>query len=353
VLGNDSKILGNNSVVIGAGATAGDGGITIGYNSTTCNAAQINIGCNVNFTNSYAGTPAGFVLIGGCNNTLEQCSAWFNTNFGSVTIGYLNENCKASAGIVIGTCNSQYNTVNNNAPYNHSAIIGHCIKNYANYAYAFGSGLIICGTGTMTAGDQLTSVANYGQIFGLINTINTGSDFGSIFGSNNSIETSAVCGGVFGRSNIVCDSKSCSYAFGAGNVVNNNKAVAIGAGITTEKDNTTHVDNLIAFGQGASKYHDAGSITGNVTLNWDNGNNQSATLTGAVNLAFSNPISGANYSVKFIQDATGSRIVTFPAGMLWANSAPPVLSTAANAIDMISIVYDGTNYYGSWAVNFG
>ena len=121
---------------------------------------------------------------------------------------------------------------------------------------------------------------------------------------------------------------------------------------TSEKADTVHVNNLIAYGQGASKYHDAGSITGNVTLNWDNGNNQSATLTGAVNLAFSNPIAGANYSLTLIQGGAGSYTVTWPTTK-WVGSVPPTLSTAIGAIDLIGLYYDGTNYYGSYGLNFG
>jgi hypothetical protein len=41
------------------------------------------------------------------------------------------------------------------------------------------------------------------------------------------------------------------------------------------------------------------------------------------------------------------------ANIYWANSIPPTLSTAVGKIDLLTLQYDGTNYYGAWAVNFG
>lgn len=353
VVGDNAQAIVSCSVAIGSGATGGS--VSIGAGAITCDPNQIAIGQGVGFTKAYTSPTAGFVLIGGSNNSLQQCAAWNNPNLGSVTIGYLNDNCNASVGVVIGTCNSQYNTVSSNAPYNHSAIIGHCIKNYANYAYGFGSGLVICATATMTVGDQLNSFSTGGQIFGFQSSINTGSDYGSLLGSNNSIGTSAVCAGAFGKSNTICNNKSCSYAFGAGNTVNNNKAVAIGAGITTEKDDTTHVNNLIAFGQAASKTNAIGSTGGTVTLNWDNSNIQTLSLTSSIStLTKSNPIDGAVYTVFVTQAGSGSYTVDWGSDVNWPGGTPPTLSTAVGAVDAISLVYVAgvTGYFGNANLNF-
>jgi len=55
---------------------------------------------------------------------------------------------------------------------------------------------------------------------------------------------------------------------------------------------------------------------------------------------------------KLIQDATGSRTVTWPAAVLWPGGTAPTLSTGANAVDLVALYYDGTNYYGVASLAF-
>ena len=90
----------------------------------------------------------------------------------------------------------------------------------------------------------------------------------------------------------------------------------------------------------------AATITPNVT----NGNVQTVTLTGNVTFsAFASPIAGQSLTLKVVQDATGSRLLT--STMKFAG-ASKTLSTAANSIDIISVYYDGTNYFASLAKGF-
>jgi hypothetical protein len=90
----------------------------------------------------------------------------------------------------------------------------------------------------------------------------------------------------------------------------------------------------------------ASTITPNVT----NGNVQTVTLTGNVTFnAFASPVAGQSLTLKVVQDATGSRLLT--STMKFAG-ASKTLSTAANSIDIISVYYDGTNYFASLAKGF-
>jgi hypothetical protein len=69
------------------------------------------------------------------------------------------------------------------------------------------------------------------------------------------------------------------------------------------------------------------------------------TLTGDITFSgFTNPLAGQSASVFLTQDATGSRLLT--STMKFA-SGSKTLSTAANSIDMITVFYDGTNYFAS------
>ena len=93
---------------------------------------------------------------------------------------------------------------------------------------------------------------------------------------------------------------------------------------------------------------------GATTIDWRLGNKAYLTL-GAQNetLTFIAPSHACNLTLFIKQDATGSRTITWPAGIKWAGKALPTLSTAANSIDIVSFAYDGTSYYGAMTSNFG
>jgi hypothetical protein len=56
------------------------------------------------------------------------------------------------------------------------------------------------------------------------------------------------------------------------------------------------------------------------------------------------PVAGGTYVVRIVQDATGNRVVTWPGTFKWPGASVPALSTAANAIDLLTMYYDGTQY---------
>jgi hypothetical protein len=91
----------------------------------------------------------------------------------------------------------------------------------------------------------------------------------------------------------------------------------------------------------------ASTITPNIAL----GSIQQVTLTGNVTLnAFGGtPQAGQSVVLKLIQDATGSRILT--STMKWAGGNK-TLSTAANAVDIASIFFDGTTYWASLTLGY-
>ena len=98
--------------------------------------------------------------------------------------------------------------------------------------------------------------------------------------------------------------------------------------------------------------NDAGNSGTSLAVDFDEGNVQTVTLTDNVTFTFSNSKDGAAYTLILKQDATGSRTVTWPASVKWPGGSAPTLSTAANAIDIVTIVYDGTNHYANSALNF-
>lgn len=88
---------------------------------------------------------------------------------------------------------------------------------------------------------------------------------------------------------------------------------------------------------------------GTTTVNFANGRNAIVTLQATTTFIISNMVAGVSYYVQLIQDATGSRIVTWPTAPMdvkFPGGGSPTLSTAANAIDMVRLWTDGTTIFG-------
>lgn len=94
-----------------------------------------------------------------------------------------------------------------------------------------------------------------------------------------------------------------------------------------------------------------GTTTGTITPDVVNGNVQSITLSGSITFnAFGNAEAGQSMTLIIKQPASGGPY-TLTSTMVFAGGTK-TLSTAANAIDILSVVYDGTTYYASLSTNF-
>lgn len=72
------------------------------------------------------------------------------------------------------------------------------------------------------------------------------------------------------------------------------------------------------------------------------------TLTAATcALTFPSPVAGRSFSLTLVQDATGGRLVTWPATVKWPGNVTPVLTTAAGKADRFSFLCDdGSTWAG-------
>jgi len=96
------------------------------------------------------------------------------------------------------------------------------------------------------------------------------------------------------------------------------------------------------------------SLTDAANISWDS-TNDNAKVTLAGNRTLDNPtnlISGHTYNLIVTQDATGSRTLNYGNIFKWSEGTAPILSTGANAVDIFTFIYDGTNLYGSVIKNF-
>ncbi len=88
---------------------------------------------------------------------------------------------------------------------------------------------------------------------------------------------------------------------------------------------------------------------------WDLNLAQAAALTLGGNRALAAPANmaaGGTYLLVVRQDATGGRTLSYDASYKWPGGSAPVLSTAANAVDLLAFVSDGTSMFGSITKDF-
>jgi hypothetical protein len=306
-------VLGNSSV----GGTGACNSVVIGNTSRTTSACSVVIGqaaCAIGVdATKAAGIAIGkgaiardyAVVIG-----FEACNVAGGYGAGSVAIGY-----RAIAldfqGIAIGG--------------------GACAKE----GIAIGAGSVSCGDGgTISMAYQSLACGN---------SISLGAFSCATTGCSLSIGWAA-------KSN-----QACAISIGVGSLSCHSAAAIIGPNLTSIRANTTHVDSLVAFGQAASLTNAVGSTGGSVTLNWDNSNIQTLTLTSNITtLTKSNPIDGAVYTLFLTQGGSGGYTVDFGADVNFAGGTGPTLSTAIGATDAVSLVYIAgiTGYYGNANLNF-
>jgi hypothetical protein len=94
----------------------------------------------------------------------------------------------------------------------------------------------------------------------------------------------------------------------------------------------------------------SGSTTGTITPDVANGTVQKITLTGSITFsAFANPVAGQSMTLIITQSASGG--LTLTSTMKFAGGSK-TLSTAANAIDILTVFYDGSTYYASLGKGF-
>lgn len=82
-----------------------------------------------------------------------------------------------------------------------------------------------------------------------------------------------------------------------------------------------------------------------LSVNCDNGNVQSVTITGAVTIGLTTPTHPCKFTLLITQDATG-HVYGLAATILWPAGTAPTLSTTANAKDAATLIYDGSSTWG-------
>lgn len=86
-----------------------------------------------------------------------------------------------------------------------------------------------------------------------------------------------------------------------------------------------------------------------ITLSLTNGTVQIITLTGNCTYTFPTATAGKSFMLLQLQDATGSRTVTWPSSVKWPSSTAPTITSTASKGDKFVFTADGTYWWGSVA----
>lgn len=89
---------------------------------------------------------------------------------------------------------------------------------------------------------------------------------------------------------------------------------------------------------------------GTVTFNLANGNTQQVTLGGNRTLAISNAKVGQAFTLRIIQDGTGSRTVTWFSTIKWENATVPTLTTTGGKTDVFVFLVTASGTYDGFIV---
>ena len=92
------------------------------------------------------------------------------------------------------------------------------------------------------------------------------------------------------------------------------------------------------------------TLTDGATVTWNASLGRIATLTLGGNRTMAAPtnLKVGHYTLTVIQDATGSRTITWNGAFKWPAQTAPTLTTTANARDILTFVSDGTLLYGTY-----
>jgi hypothetical protein len=114
--------------------------------------------------------------------------------------------------------------------------------------------------------------------------------------------------------------------------------------------NISEFTTRTSFNGGITEEITAKTSASSITINPNESSLQTVTLNTNATFTMSSFEAGQSVTLIIKQDGTGSRSGTFTSVKFPGGA--PTLTTTANAIDVITIVYDGTDYLGNIAQEF-
>jgi hypothetical protein len=88
-----------------------------------------------------------------------------------------------------------------------------------------------------------------------------------------------------------------------------------------------------------------------LTIDWRRGQKQRVDMTSDCTFTFNAPEGACNLMLRLVQDGTGGRDPTFPSTVKWQGGTAPTWVTTTNAVNVIAMYFDGTNYHSTASVD--
>lgn len=114
----------------------------------------------------------------------------------------------------------------------------------------------------------------------------------------------------------------------------------------------TDVGTTSIEGAAFTKTESVSSSAGTLTVDCDESNVFTTTLTENVTVVLNNAVNGQTINILFTQDGTGSRTASWPASFYWAGGAAASLSTGAGEVDLLTASRIGSNWYATLIKDF-
>jgi len=298
-IGYSAETTAYRATAIGYNTSASTSGIAIGYNASTTGPNSIAIGGTQSATTGY-GVHVG---VGG------------SAGIASVSVG---------AGSVSGTNGT-----------------------------SIGRNASSTGIGAFTAGASMASSGDYSFAFG-------GFTYGSSGATNtDSNSVKFYMNTTTPQLNFHLDNNSWwdssgNFGFGDGNT---SPTATVDINGTFRLRSATNVNGkvLTADANGNGTWSDSINVNGQVkggyesgvttlAFDWDNGNIQKSSATGAQTFSGANAIAGSTYIIMI-----GTPTVTWGSSVKWPGATAPTLAGTTN---IITLLYDGTSYYATSVLNY-
>ena len=136
-----------------------------------------------------------------------------------------------------------------------------------------------------------------------------------------------------------------------------NSSVTLGNTVVSLGSTATSLGNLTAANVTVTNYIETlqavGTVGATSTLALTTGTVLTATLTASTPCTFTMPtaVAGKSFILSLTQAATGMTTATFTSVKFPGGTAPTITATAS-AVDILSFVSNGTNWYGNYAQAF-
>lgn len=111
----------------------------------------------------------------------------------------------------------------------------------------------------------------------------------------------------------------------------------------------TTFDSTAKVKNGQPGIYDAGNSGTSKAIDWANSPIQKVTMTGNATFTFSNAIAGGTYTLILVENGTGGYAPSLLTDWDFGDN-PPSYNTGANKKNVISGLYDGTEYLAAFAV---